>query len=432
MAAAGSQHKIRQLAIVLSSIDSPAAARILNSMPPQFAGSIRQQIQKLGAVAAAEREAAFEALRPILKSSAASSDKRNQPIERHAQQSEKSPAEQLLADGFQQQDYADIGHAANNLSNQQPDAPSKPAPSELAINWNDASGKLWAELLQIERPILIATVIAHAPETLACEILQELPSTVALDTLASMPKIGSTELAILTEIAGQLNTRLQSLGQRSAAGGWGLQRAKGIVESLPPGIRQQWVKQLEQIDESVARELMIISQGNENTQDASMSQNDAVDATFAAMHTGQSTTSKKNSTSRLKVAEHTRISDPLPATYTVGNSVDDSFDDATEAAVVAYDAEDFEALLNLSRANLARVVRRCHPETILVALSGASRKWVTKFESLMHPKDHARLRARLKGLGTTPIKLVDEAQASIVAIAVEMRLFDVPRDVLAA
>lgn len=416
MAAAGSQHKIRQLAIVLSNIDGPAASRILASMPPQMTIAIRQQIQKLGAVSAVERDAAFEVLRPILNSASVVQNNR-QPVREHFN-ANQSPAEQLLAGGFQQQDYADIAHVqiASDSYEQQQAVTKKSAPSELAINWNDATGKLWAELLQTERPILIATVVAHAPEDLACEILQELPSKVALDTLASMPKIGSTELAILTEIAGQLNERLQSLGQRSTTGGWGLQRAKGIVETLPPSIRQQWVKQLEHIDESVARELTVLTP------------TDATDASFASIQAGKGDQASA-SAPHLKIAEHTLAADSMPETYSMGGSagVEDTADN-----VVAFDAEDFESLLKLSRSNLAKIIRRCDPEVVLVALSGASRKWVARFESLVHPKAHDRLRQRLKTLATTPLKQVDEAQASVVAVAVELKLIEAPRDILAA
>lgn len=410
MAAAGSQHKIRQLAIVLSNLDGPASTRILASLPPQMTIAIRQQIQTLGAVSAGEREAAFDVLRPILKAASVSAPKPQPP--RSVVHDERSPAEQLLAGGFQQQDYADIGYAAKSheTHTQANTASRSSTATELAINWNDATGKLWAELLQTERPILIATVVAHAPEHLACEILQELPSSVALETLASMPKIGTTELTILTEIAGQLNARLQSLGQRSTSGGWGLQRAKGIVETLPSNVRQQWVKQLESIDEGVARELTVISQS------------DVADATLAA----------SSGTLQLNIAEHTRIDAAMSDTYSLNTNSDSGHAGGNPAEIIAYDAEDFEGLLKLSRSDLARVMRRCSPDIVLIALSGASRKWVTRFESLIHPKAHERLRQRLKALGTTPLKQVDQAQASIVAVAVEMRLVEAPRDVIAA
>ncbi len=426
MANAESDKKIRQLAIVLSSLERAAAQRVLSSLPANTATRIRQTIGRLGRVTQAERDHAFEALRPILQLSGMDSVRStaNPTSPKRSDTVEQSPAEQILAEGYEEQDFAEFKHSGTTSTYSQ--ASTKPDVStsleaskktDSLVAWYDADSKTWAELLEVERPILIATVLAHAPGKLASEILQELPSKVAVNTLAAMPMIGHTELEIYKEIANQLNERLANSLDRSPAGGWGLNRAKTIFESLPASMRKQWVSQLREIDNTLAAEFSDAALEDIETE-PTVAPNETISSTSVVA----SPTSPRD---QIKIAEHT-IEES--STYGFKQSTGDA-----QANLVAYDAEDFESLLQLSKPNLARVIRTCDPETVLLALAGATRNWMNKFEKLIDAREVPRLRARLQEYEDRSLAEIDQAQASIVQAAADLGLFTISgSDLIAA
>ncbi len=429
MAKAESQNKIRQIAIVLTSVDAKTARQILSSLPPDIAKPIRSLIGRLGSVTPHERDEAFAALTPILKLSS------NKPATKPRDSGSKppapsyaSPAEMLLAQSASTIDRADITYSmpvgvsgAETASPQISDLNGQHSPPSADIAWFDATTSEWAQLLKSERPIIIASIVAQAPKMLASEILQELPGRIAVETLAEMPKIGSTSPEVLEEICSQLNGRLREFRNQSLTNQWGLQKARGIFESLPEAMRSQWALQMESIDPNVAREFAQFADV------AKRESGPEVSAGISATYDVLASSAKSQLAPELKIAEQTRNSSPDNPDKSVS---DDSV--ASSSNTVAYDAEDFDSLMHLPLSDLAKIIRECDPETVLAALSGASRRFLARFEKMIHPREVNRLRERIKSNTRLSMREIDAAQAAVVATAAKLGLFSIASSELMA
>ena len=77
-------------------------------------------------------------------------------------------------------------------------------------------------------------------------------------------------------------------------------------------------------------------------------------------------------------------------------------------------------LLQFSDKDFVAVLHASPPQTVLMALSGATQAFVTRVERLMPPKDVKRLRKRLTSLGPIQLRDVDAAQARIAQTATKM------------
>jgi len=79
-----------------------------------------------------------------------------------------------------------------------------------------------------------------------------------------------------------------------------------------------------------------------------------------------------------------------------------------------------EDLLQLSDKDFVAVLHACQPQTVLLAISGASKAFATRVERLVPPKDVKRLRDRLHSLGPLQLRDIDEAQTCIVETAMQL------------
>ena len=383
MTAAESPNKIRQIAIVLTSVDATTSRRILSSLPSEMARSIRRLIGNLGTVSPQEYDAACKALQPIFGITPKQKSVAHQ----------NNPAAQILSSHQDSFDRSDISFASSmqsasdeSLHKSIYDIGHEPSATQTALPLIDATPAEWAQILASERPIIIAAVIAQAPQKFASEILQRLPGTTAIETLSAMPKIGTTSTEVLEEISGQLKDRLKQYRQQKLSQQWGLLKAKSIFESLPAEMQSQWVTQVQTEDPTLALEL----------------------ASLVKVVAPELKPVEKEYVRELKSVE-------------LGHTTH------------AYDVEDFDSLQHLSLSNLAEVIRASEPETILIALAGASKRWLARFEKLMHPGQLARLHERLKSQPIYSLNAIDEAQSQIVAIAAKLGHFQIdPSELLAA
>ncbi len=406
MSGAGSNPKIRQIAIVLTSVDGQTARKIVAALPQDIGKKIRQLIGNLGIVSQAERDEAFAALKPIFKVNFG--DRTSTNYERPTQDSASrirsvSPAEELLRQTSSEIDRADFATDGQPLSstesfrslhssNGQATTSSEPS---TAIDWSCATCAEWAQVMQNERPLIIATLLTQAPQYIASDILQELPSPIALQALAAMPKIGATAADVFTEINNLLQNKLREFRHQSLTNQWGRLKAKSIFESLPLEMRTQWSKELRQLDPSLASELGLDQEKESQVKGPKL-----------LVITPEPTDNLQ------PVPEQGE----LPSKTSPIHLSSQTFD-AQAKAFQAFDAEDFNALIHLSLDDLAKVVRASDPQIIMTAMCGASKKWIARFEKLMHPKDVRRLHQRLQSTTNVTISQIDRAQSTMVQTA---------------
>ena len=77
-------------------------------------------------------------------------------------------------------------------------------------------------------------------------------------------------------------------------------------------------------------------------------------------------------------------------------------------------------LLQFSDSDFVTVLHACEPDTVLLALSGATKPFIKRVERLISSKDVKRLRKRLNTLGPIQLRDVDAAQRQISDTAMQM------------
>ena len=77
-------------------------------------------------------------------------------------------------------------------------------------------------------------------------------------------------------------------------------------------------------------------------------------------------------------------------------------------------------LLQFSDKDFVTVLHACQPQSVLLALSGATKAFVDRVERLMPAKDVKRLRDRLNSLGPIQLRDVDAAQTRIAEQGLKM------------
>ena len=87
---------------------------------------------------------------------------------------------------------------------------------------------------------------------------------------------------------------------------------------------------------------------------------------------------------------------------------------------VERDKTAIEDLIHFSDRDFVAILHACEPQTVLMALSGSTKAFVSRVERLMPSKDVKRLRMRLTNLGPIRLRDVDAAQRRITERAMKM------------
>lgn len=82
---------------------------------------------------------------------------------------------------------------------------------------------------------------------------------------------------------------------------------------------------------------------------------------------------------------------------------------------------EFEKVLTLSPPMLAQLLSSVSPETVLLALAGASPKWMKRFYKMLDRRDAKMLDQKLRAIGALKMADIDVAQSELVDRAHELR-----------
>ncbi len=398
-----SNGRIRQVAIVLSSVDASTARHLLGQLPPAQARLVRQQMATLDNVTPKEREAAMGMLSQMTGKTNATKANSDRAARTTTKQS--SPAEALLSrvpssidsieltngygserdsDSFpnrsQNSPYASSSHPTDFEDRFLPVQSQTENPFQAPAwipAWQQWSGEELARLLNNERPTLIAAVLLQAPVELGSEILQSLPAPIATSVLAVLPQLHTTDPSVLQEIYSQLHQRLSDFQRQSSPENAGMTKLQAILSTVSNETRLRLEQGLT-IAEPLLAHALGLSSGKATPE-----------------VTVQPIASKAVDYHAVDMAhEADRDDEALPSTLPFSSSTNEDVgqSDSQEAIV------SFENLTTLSLQDLAIVLRSVDPNTILLAASGASREMRNRIEALVDPKEVKRLRARLQTL----------------------------------
>ena len=426
-----SDQRIRHVAIVLQSLDASTSRGLLGQLPPAQSKLVRQAMVQMGTVTPQERAAAFQSMQGLLKAYniQASPD-------RSAHKETLSPAAALLAS--QQKgisDQVELSPQAVATEQNQPDRQSgistRDNPNAMD-NWRHMPAEPLAEILQSERPIVIATVMNQVSVARATAIAQALPMNVAATTLSALPHLHLTDPAVLEDIQKELERKIGQYQSPKLATEEGLSKLKAIVAHLPAAQQDTWT-------EAIAQSNPVLAAKMGWNHPANRSSNSTYSTGLSEPSSSESASQQPSAMS--SASQHIRSTSAdifdnsviLPfvqrSTAPAVTPVPDTSLDNKQATAPKYAAADrekraskhaIEDLLQFSDRDFVAVLHACQPQTVLLALSGASGAFAARVERLVPPKDVKRLRDRLHGLGPLQLRDIDEAQTRIVETAMQL------------
>ena len=415
-----SNGRIRQVAIVLSSVDASTARQLLGQLPPAQARLVRQQMATLANVTPKERDAAMGMLAQLTGKSSQTTTHSARSV--HSDSQRTSPAEALLSEVPSSLDRIEFtsGYSSrteansfsDSSSNSSYDARGNPVAFEEQFHnvqrqgenpfqtplwlppWQQWSGDELARLLSNERPTLIAAVLLQAPVELGSEILQALPSAIATTVLAVLPQLHTTDPSVLQEIYSQLHQRLSDFQRQTSPQNAGMTKLQAILATVSNEARKRFEQGL-----AVSEPLLAHALGVTNSKPtATATSQDTKGVEYRAVDSAHEPEDR---------AESLRETLPFPS-----KTYDEVAGSTRQESVFS-----FESLKTLSLEDLAIVLRSMDPNTILLAASGASRQMRERIEALVDPNEIKRLRARLQGLRTAKLTEKQSAQNKIAQAA---------------
>ena len=439
----GSDQRIRHVAIVLQSLDAVTSRGLLGQLPTAQSKLVRQAMVHLGTVTSQERAAAFQSMQGLL-------DAASVRTERTASKESLSPAAALLASQHslvndQIEFSSEARHQDRNNQDPQISVPNAISDAKSG-SWQRMPAETLADILQGERPIVIATVINQVSVERATAIVQSLPMQVAAATLSALPHLHLTDAAILRDIQLELERKIGQYQAPKRATAEGLAKLTAIVANMPESQQENWTKAIAQSNPALAAKLGW--RPETRLESSRLSTHSAGDkwpnSTVTALKEASIPDSAPNSVvsafqglqqpetaHRLDRSKQARNEDifeeciivpyPPPAIAKTETSAPELKQTVTlrlwEAEIGITSMDD---LLQFSDKDFVAVLHASQPQTVLMALSGATMAFVARVERLMPPKDVKRLRNRLTSLGPIQLRDVDAAQTLIAQTATRM------------
>ncbi|AMV33265.1 Flagellar motor switch protein FliG [Pirellula sp. SH-Sr6A] len=240
--------RIRQVAIVLQSLDAGTARSLLGQLPPDMARLVKQAMTKLGTVSASERAQAMNDLQSMLHAL--------QPSTGTMESATESPAAALLAESSSHDrvEWSANASPAGAASNTGSPLASRVTESELPwLAWDPSA---LATFLANERPTVIATVLNQLSPERAKALLDHLPVETAGATLAAIPNLFLVDPSILTDILAEVEKKLpKQQPTTTTATIAGIAKLAAIIEQFQGNQKQAWLKAIAAKNPDVAMQL---------------------------------------------------------------------------------------------------------------------------------------------------------------------------------
>ncbi|MFO0942209.1 MAG: FliG C-terminal domain-containing protein [Pirellulales bacterium] len=448
------ENRLRQIAILVASVDTTAARQLLMHMPTEVAKRVRAMAANIGPVPPEERRA-------------------------------------LLAEFQKSQVQSKSMSVTQESARPVTDAPSPSGPSGLqspvyavepSVNsiaepsWTRLGVETLVRLVKIERPTVIAVVLQQLPAAQAAAVLQRLPRSTTrevLQTLGSMQDIDEEARQAIDE---HLSERLRDYHHKMESELEQNRRMTELLSAAPPELKQQWAAWLRPdvyIDENSVQSARPVSatvaalntldrlyqsatittsdatwqnQSNQLTSNSanssatgSNSQSQPASASAAANNEQSSGASqavfgalsedgsRANSTkpksanspvernansvsgSRPTSAQTETSERPHTIPFPGVRTNDDETPSLSDGQRKAIQAK-MEKMLSLKPEQLAQLLSSLDSQTILYSLAGASPSFMKRFCNMLVPEDTTVLDQRLRRIGTVSLREIDQAQ----------------------
>lgn len=456
------EHRLRQISILVASVDTAAARQILMSLPTEIAKRVRAMAADMGPIPPEERRALlaeFQKSQTQLKPDGLAAD----PVRRQQETSAKV--------------FAEMGSPGV------PPSPLESSPSTNAPSWTRLGVETLVRLVKNERPTVIAVVLQQLPAAQAAAVLQRLPRAVTKESLQIMGSIQDIDDEAMQAIDEHLSERLRNYHHKIENELEQARRVNELLSAAPMELKQQWASwlkpdvYLEEHSTDSVKPLAattsalntldrfyqsttitaadsvwpVSNQLNSESQETTgrtVSPADSPAATASTLSATRRPLQQKTSPTALnsKTAgaampssiSHAPASANTPSpqsaitdgqsqstTSSTSEQADDQrpmtipFPGSKGASISVAERKlllkRMDQMLSLAPEPLAQLLCTLDSQTILLALAGASTSFMRRFSNMLEPDDARVLNERIKSIGQVSLREIDQAQLRMVA-----------------
>jgi flagellar motor switch protein FliG len=379
--------KIRRIAIVLQSMDADTVRKLLSQFPEDVSRAIRRAFSSLGTVTPAERAAAAQELQSLFGKPANTSP-------------DIAPAVQVLDHGRKIQDTVQLSPEARNSASDYPSSVSASLGTTSTSDPNSKSGlRSWlsvppatlAEILQGERPSVVAAVLHELPVVMATSVLQLLPIPSASEAMAAMPHLHRNDPSFMNEILDQIWSKSEDELRNSQKTHLGMEKLRAILAQAPEDHKYLWTAALGNIDPKLPSAL-------------GWGRSSSGSDPSAMMPTPTPPTLKL----------YTPPEPEQPSVPSPPSTIAPTPETQTRDSPVKAPYQSIQDLMKLADADFVSVIYSVEPATVLLALAGVERDFLKRVERMMPKKDLYRFRQRLNRLNDVTLRQIDQAHFEIL------------------
>ena len=392
---------IRQAAILLASVDSQTARQLLQQMPTATAKAVRKAMVDLGRVDPEEQRAVLTAFHSRVQkqkspASSHSSSGNSTPGVNTPRRDDSSPLSPPNAP------FGSTGQFSPGAPFQNANNSFVPAGSSAGMPdyWDRYSAEQIIEVVQAERPTVIAVVLTQLRPISANQVLSRLPAELRKDVLVQLSKLQQIEFEIIEEIKEQLAQKLALTRPIAHTNhDMGISRLKSILEAGDEQAKLELCQAIRDSGEVNGPLKYWINEQIGDAQQASMEKDRQArkrESTAASLapSTGTNTAPVAGSPAATETsnAKSSGQASPNAVPGNVAGPNGTVFD-------TAHSYVDFDDLKWIGLNQLAMILQTCDPRALLVALSTADEELLARVAMLFSNKDWKRLKDRLQNLG---------------------------------
>ncbi len=472
-ATASLDSRLRQIAILVASVDTVAARQVLMQLPTEIAKRVRALAANLGPVPPEERRA----LLAEFQKSQAHAKQPGQAT--NAQNAQLNAAHAHAAHTQAVSGQASPGSANLSQRTQQDltarafsDYPGPMATTYQPLHadienpsWTRLSVETLVRLVKTERPTVIAVVLQQLPASQVAAVLQRLPRSITKDVLQTLGSMNEIDQEAMKAIDEHLSERLRDYHHKIESEIEQSRRMNELLAAAPPELKQQWASWLRPdvyLDENGVQSAAPVSatasalntldrlyqSATITTNDTAWMQNGGASSARQPSSIHQNGSAAQPSVAAPSVTNNSGVANntqPIaanqnatknPTTNTVAehptkstsskNEADDGPHTIPFPGVRKSDGPDMstaerkllqarmEKLLKLDTESLAQLLSSLDSQTVLLALAGASPQFMKRFSSMLEPEDAKVLDQRIKRIGSVNLRDIDAAQLRMV------------------
>ena len=399
------QDRLRQIAILISSVDATAARQILLHLPTDTARKVRALAAQLGNVAPDEKRKILAEFQRSAASSANALGLSSTPPSSQRRSAAASQSNEARASAFSSGSSSDalfssptasaaealfaeqaFGHHAHDL---EADAAGQAA-------WTQLNTAALVRFVRDERSAVTAVVISQLAPSVAVEVLRHLPQETSREVLLRLSRLQEIDPEAMQAIDEHLSLRLKEYQHHIQGEQENTRRIQSLLAAAPAELRRDWG---ELLGDTVTGGMPSVSQQQaERTEQA-----DRVHQSALAAQADQT--------------QHPQVDDEVDILQFPGAAAPSPHDNPFDRGLIQLE---FEKILELPPTALAHLLSSTDSQTVQLALAGASPEFMKRFYRMLDRQDAKALEARLQRIGAIQLRDVDEAQRRIVENAVRL------------